>query len=65
MIKHHPKFEHLQSFVNGELPASIAAGIAIHAEMCPECQNMISQLTELSKMATCAQLRRMAMIILI
>jgi putative transcriptional regulator len=46
MIKHHPKFEHLQSFVNGELPASIAAGIAIHAEMCPECQNMISQLTE-------------------
>ena len=46
MIKHHPKFELLQSFVNGELPASLAAGIAIHADMCPVCQKNISQLTE-------------------
>ncbi|MDX2368904.1 MAG: ChrR family anti-sigma-E factor [Colwellia sp.] len=46
MIKHHPKFELLQSFVNGELPASLSAGIAIHADMCPVCQEKISQLTE-------------------
>jgi putative transcriptional regulator len=46
MIKHHPKFELIQSFVNGELPASLAAGIAMHAEMCPKCQHQIAQLTE-------------------
>lgn len=46
MIKHHPQFELIQSFVNGELPASVSAGIAIHADMCPECQQQISQLTE-------------------
>jgi putative transcriptional regulator len=46
MIKHHPKFELLKSFVNGELPASLSAGIAIHADMCSECQEKISQLTE-------------------
>jgi putative transcriptional regulator len=46
MIKHHPKFELLQSFVNGELPASLSAGIAIHAGMCPLCKDQISQLTE-------------------
>lgn len=46
MIKHHPKFELLQSFVNGDLPASLAAGIAIHADMCSQCQEKINQLTE-------------------
>ena len=46
MIKHHPKFELLQNFVNGDLPASLSAGIAIHADMCPQCQEKISQLTE-------------------
>ena len=46
MIKHHPTFELLQSFVNGDLPASLAAGIAIHADMCPKCQQQIAQLTE-------------------
>lgn len=46
MIKHHPKFELIQSFVNGDLPASLSAGIAIHAEMCPVCQKQIAQLTE-------------------
>lgn len=46
MIKHHPKFELLQSFVNGELPASLSAGIAIHADMCSVCQDKIAQLTE-------------------
>lgn len=46
MIKHHPKFDMLQSFVKGELPASLSAGIAIHSEMCPVCQQKIVQLTE-------------------
>jgi len=46
MIKHHPKFELIQSFVNGELPASLSAGIAIHAEMCPKCRHQIAQLTD-------------------
>lgn len=46
MIKHHPKFELLQAYVNGELPASLAAGIAMHAEMCPKCQEQITLLTE-------------------
>ncbi len=46
MIKHHPKFELLKSFVDGDLPASIAAGIAIHGGMCAICQQKINQLTE-------------------
>lgn len=46
MIKHHPTFELLKSFVDGELPASISAGIAIHADMCTICQQKIAQLTE-------------------
>ena len=46
MIKHHPKFELIQSFVQGDLPASLSAGIAIHADMCPVCQQKIAQLTE-------------------
>jgi len=46
MIKHHPTFELLKSFVNGDLPASLAAGVAIHADMCQECQQKIAQLTE-------------------
>ncbi|GAA5134634.1 ChrR family anti-sigma-E factor [Thalassotalea piscium] len=46
MIKHHPKFELIQLFVKGDLPASLSAGIAMHAEMCPKCQEKIAQLTE-------------------
>lgn len=46
MIKHHPKFTLLKSFVDGDLPASLAAGIAMHADMCPICQQKIAQLTE-------------------
>lgn len=46
MIKHHPKFTLLKSFVDGDLPASLAAGIAMHADMCPICQQKIVQLTE-------------------
>ena len=46
MIKHHPKFELIQAYVNGDLPASLSMGISIHAEMCPACQQKIAQLTE-------------------
>ncbi|AAZ24774.1 ChrR family anti-sigma-E factor [Colwellia psychrerythraea] len=46
MINHHPKFELIQAFVNGDLPASLSAGIAIHADMCPVCQQTIAQFTE-------------------
>ncbi|MBA6233867.1 MULTISPECIES: ChrR family anti-sigma-E factor [unclassified Colwellia] len=46
MIKHHPKFELLQSFVNGDLPASLSVGISIHASMCTVCQQKISLLTD-------------------
>jgi len=46
MIKHHPKFELLQGFVDGDLPASLAAGIAIHTDMCASCQQKVGQLTE-------------------
>ncbi|TEW55262.1 transcriptional regulator [Psychromonas sp. RZ22] len=46
MIKHHPTFELIQSFVNGDLPASLSIGIKLHAEMCSQCQKQIAQLTE-------------------
>jgi putative transcriptional regulator len=46
MIKHHPKYELIQSFVNGDLPASLSAAISIHADMCPACQRHISLLTD-------------------
>jgi putative transcriptional regulator len=46
MISHHPSFELIQAFVKGDLPASLAAGIAIHADMCPKCQHTIAQCTE-------------------
>lgn len=46
MIKHHPTFALLKNFVDGELPASISAGIAIHADMCEKCRSYIAQLTE-------------------
>lgn len=46
MIKHHPKFELIQSFVQGDLPASLSAGIAIHAELCAVCREKINQLTD-------------------
>ncbi|WP_286235176.1 ChrR family anti-sigma-E factor [Thalassotalea sediminis] len=46
MIKHHPTFEMLTAYVAGELPASLAAGVAIHADKCSKCQQHIALLTE-------------------
>ncbi len=46
MIKHHPDFELLKKFVSGDLPAALSVGIAIHADLCPQCKNTIAKLTE-------------------
>jgi len=46
MIKHHPSNDLLISYVDGNLPASLSAGIAIHLEMCPQCQSQVALLTE-------------------
>ncbi|MDP2562158.1 ChrR family anti-sigma-E factor [Psychrobium sp. 1_MG-2023] len=46
MIKHHPTFELLKSYVAGDLPASLSAGIAMHAQMCSHCQQQIALLTD-------------------
>ncbi|ATC97132.1 ChrR family anti-sigma-E factor [Pseudoalteromonas tunicata] len=45
MIKFHPKLELLQSYVLGELPASLTAAISMHADFCQECAKQITQLT--------------------
>ncbi|REL26879.1 transcriptional regulator [Thalassotalea euphylliae] len=46
MIKHHPDVTMLGKFVEGELPASIAAAIAVHVDMCPKCKAKCEALTE-------------------
>ena len=46
MINYHPQVELLQAFVQGELSASLAAGVAIHAELCSRCRQQIDMLTE-------------------
>lgn len=46
MINHHPKIELLVQHVNGELPASISAGIKIHCDFCQECAQKVSELTK-------------------
>lgn len=46
MIKHHPSQALLASFCKGDLPSSLSAAIAIHADMCPVCQSEIAALEE-------------------
>jgi len=46
MINHHPKLNLLIQHVNGELPASISAGIKIHSDMCKQCSEQIAELTK-------------------
>ena len=45
MIKHHPKSDLLNAFIAGELPASLSAAVAIHTDMCPQCQKFIADET--------------------
>ncbi|WP_448555331.1 ChrR family anti-sigma-E factor [Thalassotalea montiporae] len=46
MIKHHPDDIMLGKFVEGDLPASIAAAVAVHVDMCPKCKTKCEALTE-------------------
>ena len=45
MIKHHPSHELLSSFVSGDLPLSLTAAVAMHAELCQVCEKTIARLT--------------------
>ena len=45
MIKLHPSNELLCQYVDGQLPASLSAAIAIHNHMCPQCQSHVSSMT--------------------
>ncbi|MDG1732519.1 MAG: ChrR family anti-sigma-E factor [Thalassotalea sp.] len=46
MIKHHPNTELLSGHVNGQLPASLSAAIAMHNELCPQCARTVNNMTE-------------------
>ena len=46
MIKFHPTDELLTQYVDGQLPASLSAAIAIHAEMCTHCAERIEVKTK-------------------
>ncbi|TRX54997.1 ChrR family anti-sigma-E factor [Thalassomonas sp. M1454] len=46
MIKHHPKTELLNAHVNGQLPASLSAAIAMHNDLCPQCAQAVKHMTE-------------------
>jgi len=46
MIKHHPSEKFLHQFVDGQLPASLSAAVAIHLDYCPHCAEIVQQHTE-------------------
>jgi len=46
MISHHPKHELLSAYVEGVLPASLSAAIAVHADLCEICAQNIKHLTD-------------------
>lgn len=46
MIKFHPTDELLTQYVDGQLPASLSAAIAIHIEMCPHCSKIVQAKTQ-------------------
>jgi putative transcriptional regulator len=47
MINHHPNSEILNAFVIGDLPASLAAAVAMHNDMCSTCKYEVRAMTEL------------------
>ncbi|WP_419572137.1 ChrR family anti-sigma-E factor [Rheinheimera sp.] len=47
MINHHPTEQMLIAFVAAELPVSLTAAVAVHAEMCSCCALRIEQLTQM------------------
>lgn len=48
MITHHPSYELLNAYVEGNLPASVSAAISIHSELCEVCAKNIKRMTESS-----------------
>lgn len=46
MIKYHPDIAVLKQFAAGELSISVSLIVSSHIEMCPQCQEDISALTE-------------------
>jgi len=46
MITHHPSYELLSSFVEGTLPASLSAAIAVHIDLCEVCAKNIKHITD-------------------
>ncbi|MFD2166866.1 ChrR family anti-sigma-E factor [Thalassotalea euphylliae] len=46
MIKHHPTKELLVKFAEGDLPASLAAAVAVHVDMCPKCAEIVAEASE-------------------
>lgn len=46
MIKFHPCHEHLVAYTRGELPAAMAAAVAVHCELCPECRAAVAAMNE-------------------
>ncbi|WP_413284284.1 ChrR family anti-sigma-E factor [Vibrio sp. MA40-2] len=48
MINHHPTDAVLKEFVAGNLQPSVAVIVASHVEMCPKCQNLVHQFTEMA-----------------
>ncbi|MCG7561647.1 ChrR family anti-sigma-E factor [Pseudoalteromonas sp. McH1-42] len=43
MIKYHPSEQILQSYVQGELCASLSVAVSMHIDMCPQCQRLAHQ----------------------
>lgn len=46
MINYHPDTAVLQDYVNGDLPATVSVVVAAHLEMCEQCREQVSALTE-------------------
>lgn len=46
MIKFHPTEQLLSQYVDGQLPASLSAAIAIHIDMCPHCNKTVQAKTQ-------------------
>ncbi|UJF18366.1 ChrR family anti-sigma-E factor [Vibrio sp. SS-MA-C1-2] len=46
LIKHHPTFELLTLFVQGELDESLAIAVSAHCELCEQCNEQVTLLTQ-------------------
>jgi putative transcriptional regulator len=46
MINYHPSPRVLEAFVAGELPVSVSVVVASHIEMCEQCRNKVTAITD-------------------